>query len=83
MKTHQNIRIRVPNLVFIPSFRLFHTCLLDSSGGEGWILVLADSTTEPNLTQFYDPACYLYDHISGTSPKQTCAWKNLVPLSNT
>ena len=47
----------MPNLIFIHSFRLFHTCLLDLSRGEGWILVLADSTTEPNLTQSYDLAC--------------------------
>lgn len=57
MKTHQNIQIPMPNLIFIHSFRLFHTCLLDLSRGEGWILVLADSTTEPNLTQSYDLAC--------------------------
>lgn len=59
MMTHQNIQIPMPNNPHSICSRLglFHTCLPDLSWGEGWILLLVDSTTEPNLTQFYDPVC--------------------------
>lgn len=59
METLQNIQIPILNLILTQYAEISgsHTCLLDLSWGEGWILVLFDSTTGPNLTQFYDPVC--------------------------
>lgn len=74
MKTHQNIQIRMPNLIVIPSFRLFILAFWIYPG-EGTDSVLADSTTEPNYYNSMILLVIFMIRISGTGPKQTVPGK--------